>query len=145
MDLLKLEWLHYEKRYWYPHMAAADITIWNQYLEKNPEAFDLVSYDVAIGEGAQFDLSEFAGNVAGLNRLYQRRIDVLARRGGITTVVELKPRASTSAIGQVVGYHSILQRDNPELQLSRPLIITDQLLPEMQFLADAAGVDIHVV
>jgi hypothetical protein len=139
-----IEWLPYEHRYWYPHMSPADTEIWNRYIDANPDAFDLVAYDVAIGGGAEFDTVVSPATGGDAARLYQRRIDVFARKRNQYFVIELKPRASTSAIGQVAGYRELLKRDHPEYTGASAIIITDTLLPDMQFLAAPVGVELRI-
>jgi len=129
----------------YPHMAPADTAIWTRYIRANQTAFDQVAYDVAVGEGAEFDTVVNPETGGDIRKLYQRKIDVLATKDGITYVIEVKPRASTSAIGQVKGYIRLVERDIPELKNLRALIVTDSMMPEMEFLAKAEGVEIRVV
>lgn len=129
----------------YPHMAPADVAIWNRFMAANPAAFDAVAYDVAIGEGAEFDTVVNAATGGDANRLYQRRIDVVAQAGDVLYIVEIKPRATTSALGQVKGYLRLFRRDFSPKQALQPLIITDSLMPEMDYLAREEGVEIRVV
>lgn len=141
----QIAWYPYGKRPWYEHMADADRLIWEIYMTKHPDEFDTVAYDVAVGAGANFDTVVSPATGGDLKRLYQRRIDVLARKGGTTFIIELKPRASTSALGQVVGYNVLAARDFPGEKFGRPIVITDMLLPEMETLAKGFGVDLRVV
>ncbi len=139
-----IEFIPYEKRYKYPHMAPLDVEIWERFIEANPDIFDVVSYDVPVGDGAAFDTvvnEETGGHV---NRLYQRKIDVVGRKNGMFFVVEVKPRASTSAIGQVKGYVTLFKRDFTINESVIPMIVTDELLPEMEFLAKDSGVQLVV-
>ncbi len=140
-----IDFIAYGRLPYYPHMSVADTLIWERYLQEKPAAFDAVAYDVAIGQGAEFDATAGGLLGPGINRLYQRRIDVLAKKGDSLFIIELKPRASTAAIGQVQGYGTIFKRDYPEFKDVQLLIITDSLMPEMQFLAEGAGVGIQIV
>lgn len=135
----------YELSDYYPHMAVADTAIWRRYVEKYPNAFAEAAYDVAIGAGAEFDtvVNPITGGDA--KRLYQRRIDVVLRDGGGVILVEVKPRATTAAIGQLDGYAKLWRRDFPNLPITQLVIVTDSLAPEMEFLAHDAGIEIMVV
>ena len=129
----------------YPHMAASDTDIWNRYIAANPRKYKAVAYDVPVGEGASFDVT--AGGVLGGNiaKLYQRKIDVIGLTDLEAEVIELKPRASTAALGQVKNYMRLAARDFKELRGLRPVIITDVLVPEMEWLAKEEGVELRVV
>ena len=126
----------------YPHMAAADKAIWDRYIKQQPNEFDAVLYDVPVGSGADFStvVNEYTGGDC--KRLYQRRIDVIGRQGDVLWIIELKPRASTAALGQVNGYLSLFKRDHPDCPLVYPMLITDILVPEMDYLAQEQNVRI---
>lgn len=129
---------------WYPHMSVADTEIWNRYIRANPTAFDSVAYDVAIGQGAAFDTT--AGGVLGGNigRLYQKRVDVIAKKDEWLYLIELKPRASTAAVGQIQAYAAIFERDYPEYKNIKLLIITDSAMPDLDFVAERGGVEVRI-
>jgi len=135
----------YQKLSKYPHMKPADVLLWERFIEKYPNAYDSCEYDVWIGTPPPFDTmvnEETGGNVEGLYRL---KIDVVAHRGGRIDVIELKPRARLSSLGQVKGYARLYARDLKPTGELRPVIVTDWLFPDMQELADAEGVGLIVV
>lgn len=132
----------YEQRPFYPHMAVADTAIWSRYVARFPDAFKEAAYDVAIGEGAPFDTVVNPATGGHVNRLYQRKIDVVLRDGGGVILVEVKPRATTAAIGQITGYATLWKRDFPDYPITQLVIVTDSIAPEMEFLAHDAGVEI---
>lgn len=140
MDLQTLEWFPYGRRYWYPHMAPLDVAIWERFLDSNTDIFDFVAYDVAIGDGIGAEAIAAAGLPPASNRPYQRKIDVLGKKNNMLFIVEVKPRASTAAIGQVKGYVTLFKRDFNIGSAVLPIIATDELLPEMEFLAKQEGV-----
>lgn len=145
MEISKLDWMPYEKRYWYPHMGPADRAIWERFIEKMPEAFERCAYDVVVGSGLAPEEFDAAGLPASQNRLYQRKIDALGYASNVLTIVECKPRASTSAVGQIKGYGTLFRRDYNYTGDLRLIIVTDNLMPEMDFLAKNEGVSIIVV
>lgn len=135
----------YEQRNSYPHMAVADTAIWTRYVAQFPDAFKEAAYDVAIGEGAPFDTVVNPETGAHVNRLYQRKIDVVLRDGGGVILVEVKPRATTAAIGQLKAYAKLWARDFPDHPITQLVIVTDALAPEMEFLAQDEGIQMVVV
>ncbi len=138
-------WLPYEKRYHYPGMAPLDRNIWERFVAANPDAFDECWYNVAIGEGTPMDTIVSPDTGGDVNRLYQRKIDVLARRGDAFYVIEIGPRASTAKIGQVRGYARILARDWGKGRKLYMMLLTDAELPEMRLLAEEEGVELQIV
>ncbi len=140
-----LDFMPYELRYKYPHMAPADKAIWERFIVANPSAFDSVAYDVPVGIGTDMDTVVNPETGGDINKLYQRKIDVVAVKDGKLFVVELKPRASTAALGQVQGYVVLFKRDYQVGVPVNPVVITDELLPDMEFLAKDAKVNLVVV
>ena len=145
MELKDLNWQPYTLVTFYPGMKPLDRDIWQRFITKAPTAFAQVAYDVAIGAGAPFDTTVNKETGGTANRLYQRKVDVLGANGNVLLVIEVKPRASTAAIGQVKGYAALVRRDLAPNGVIHPIILTDALLPEMELLAKAEGVTIIVV
>ena len=139
-----IEFVPFEKRYKYPHMGKEDTAIWERFIEQNPQAFPMVAYDVAVGTGSELDTVVNQKTGGDVNRLYQRKIDALGETPTEFILIEVKPNASTSAIGQVQGYVELFKRDYQPAKAVRAMILTDRLLPEMEFLTRTAGVTIMI-
>ena len=125
-------------------MKPADVLIWERFIEKNPEAYDTCEYDVWVGTGPSFDTTVNFGTGGNVEGLYKRKIDVVAHKDGGTDVIELKPRAGLSSLGQVKGYLRLYARDHKPSTMPEAVIITNQILPDMQELAAAEGVRLIV-
>lgn len=135
----------YGKRSYYPHMKPADIAIWERFITINPGAYETVQYDVLVGSGPGFDTTvnpESGGNV---EALYKRKIDVVAEKAGQLYIIEVKPRAGTSAIGQLLGYLELYKRDVKPASEPKAILLTDTLLPDMTMLAEKYGVKLIIV
>lgn len=137
--------MNYGRRYWYPHLKPADIAIWERFIDKFPTAYDLVEYDTPVGKIPEFVSEHDDPAIQAQGTLYQRKIDVIGYKGEAIDIIELKPRASSSAIGQVNGYRFLYMRDVSKGLKVGAVILTDELLPEMEELAAAADVKIIAV
>lgn len=135
----------YEKRYKYPHMKPHDIAIWERCLVKFPELFDECEYDVPVGSGPEFDPTVSPETGGDNYVLYQRKIDVVGWKGEQLYIVEVKPRAGTSALGQVTGYGKLYERDYAPKTKPKLVVLTDSLLPDMKTLAQQFGVELIIV
>lgn len=145
MANLAPEFVPYGFRYKYPHMGPRDKAIWEQFIASNPGFFDTVAYDVPVGFGTEMDTVVNPATGGDVNKLYQRKIDVVAFKDDKLFVIEVKPDASTAAIGQVKGYISLYVRDyKPQFPVSG-IILTDRLMPEMEYLSATEGVNLIVV
>ena len=135
----------FEKRNWYPHMMPADVAIWERFIEKKPNAYDNVSYDVKVGSAPEFDTTVNAESGGKAEDLYKKKIDVVGYKGAEIDIIELKPRAGQSALGQVKGYGQLYIRDYSPPEQPNLVLITDVLLPDMDFLAEAENIRLIVV
>jgi len=125
----------------YPHMQPADVLLWERFIRLNsPLSQDnktpawTVSYDVHVGTipalppGTPQYLKDDA------EALYPFKIDVVVYWPTQTLIVELKPRASLEAIGQVLGYTALYHRTFPNDPNPNPIIITDTAHLDMHML-----------
>lgn len=135
----------YEKRYFYPNLREAETKIWNRFIEKYPDAYDEVIYNLHLGQAASIP----AGTPPNLTRdfilLTQWKIDVVGFIKDQVDVIELKPYAGANAIGQVKTYLELYKGYiDPEAE-PKPVIVTDQLRPDLALLASQLGFRIFVV
>lgn len=135
----------FEKRYKYPHMMPYDVAIWERFIEQFPDAYDFVSYDVKVGSAPEHDTIVNPDTGGDAINLYKKKIDVVGYKGGEIDLIELKPHAGSSALGQIRSYGVLYTIDfNPPVT-PKLVVITDQLMPDMGLLAHSMGVTMVVV
>lgn len=135
----------YERLYKYAHMSPNDVQIWERFISAYPDRYTTVTYDFALGTvpvSASPDLGEIGGRSA---RLYQKRIDVLAESEGETHIIEVKPKAGASALGQVLSYAELYKQFVDPSAKTVPIIVTDTVGTDMALLAHAMGVTLVIV
>lgn len=135
----------YEKLTSYPHMSVKDSEIWNRYINKFPNEYITCQYDFHIGEPPPFDTLMDDGTDLNQDKLYRLRIDVVAVSKDRINIVEVKPNAGPSAIGQLQSYASLYERDeNPKMPIEM-ILVTDKEMPNMDFLCKEAQIKLVVV
>jgi hypothetical protein len=135
----------YEKRYKYAHMKPADIAIWERFIEAYPQAYDTVQYDFNVGDPPPFNPLLDDGTDLNQDALYRLKIDVVGHNTNRLDIIELKPNAGPSTIGQIKGYKTLFLRDEKPTKAVSMVIITNVLRPNMQYLCESEGVKIVVV
>lgn len=129
----------------YPHLKPADEAIWERFMAAYPEAYDSVQYDLNCGEGAQGLSHEDPAMTKSWGHLKARKIDVVGFSEDHVDIIEIKPHAGPSALGQVLGYlHLYLGYVDPHAD-ARPVIITDSMENDMPILSAKMGVRVLVV
>lgn len=135
----------YEKRYKYPHMGPEDKIIWERFIDKFQDAYKTCQYDYHVGDIPPHDFTDEAGEALNQQGLYQLKIDVLGIKPNGIDIIEVKPKAGPSSLGQVKGYAALYKKDTGYTGILNTVIITDRLMPNMEFLAKEEGVRIFVV
>lgn len=142
---MAVEFFKYEKGYWYPHMKPRDIAIWERFIAKFPDAYEKCQYDFAIGAVPDFIANANTAEERRMGELYKLKIDVLGYKDGRIDLIEVKPEAGAASLGQLRGYVDLYTRDEkPSLPIF-PVLVTDVLRPNMDFLSAQQGIKIIVV
>lgn len=135
----------YEKLKWYPHMGPRDVSIWERFIEKNPDAYETVQYDYRVGDPPPFNTLTDEGDDWKQDALYRLRIDVVGKLGNHVDIVEVKPDAGPSTIGQVESYKTLYMRDQDVKTTVGLVIVTDVERPNMRYLCEGRGIKLIVV
>ena len=111
----------------FPRMSPQDIPLWRRFLTLHGKDYTRIEYDVRVGQGITTapDIPEHLQ--ADWIQLTQKRIDAVAHASNRIDIIEVKPRAATTALGQILTYIN-LYRDtfSPSKQL-RAVVITDTI------------------
>lgn len=140
-----LDVFKFEKRYKYPHMSRLDTEIWNRFLDQYPQAYDSVQYDFHVGEAPPFNTLNDDDEDKNQDKLYRFRIDAIGRDGSSIDIIEIKPNARLTALGEVENYKMLYERDEEPLGKVGMVIITDKEMPNMDYLCKQKGVKLIVV
>jgi len=129
----------------YPHLMPADVAIWERFLERYTDFYDEVEYDARVGSGIEPSDDWPEEIKRDVHALTQKRIDAVGYTKSEIDIIEIKPRASTSAIGQVLSYRELFVRDRKPALPVRGVIITDTLAPDIEELAEKYEITVIVV
>lgn len=126
-------------------MKPGDVAIWERYIEKYPDAYDKVQYDFWVGSPPPFNPIVNEATEGSADGLYRRKIDVVGYKNDTIDIIEVKPRAGASAIGQVKGYKRLFVRDEKPKKEPQAIILTDILDVDMLDLTRGEGVLLFIV
>ena len=103
-----------------PGMSREDYEIWKRYREGIHESYEGIYFNVHVGPGEDPGPGYDARLRAMWIQKTQLRIDVLIVYKDHVSIVELRDRATTSAIGRLLAYNSLFLDDDP---FSRPIVL----------------------
>jgi len=121
-------------------MMAEDTAIWTQFLNNGDFIPEQVWYDVRCGDKGELpdDPPDWMTKMAW--HLLRKRIDVIGRVGPAYWVIEVKPRASYDAFGQVLYYSYAFEIEYSPGGEVVPVIVTDLVDPDILPLCSEVGV-----
>lgn len=112
----------------YPHLSYSESLIWSEFIQHNPKAFDLVSYDVTVGVTPEMPRGPATANDRRMIRQsYSKRVDVVAIKARQIYVIEIKPRAGYTAFGQALIYTACFNTTYSPNPQAIPSILTEHL------------------
>ena len=126
----------------YPHMAPADVEVWEQYLKFHRAEWDSFDYDVRVGKGVDPGPAFPANIRRDAMMLTQKRIDVVGYRGEETWIIEVKPRAGLGAVGQLVGYKTLYEQEHGQGSVTGLLLVCQVADDDVKEAARAAGIQV---
>jgi hypothetical protein len=129
----------------YPNMARNDAALWERYLKQSAAVWRAVTYDIRLGGQEVTD-----PNATELEKYMWRkntaeRIDVVADRITEQWVIEVRPNAKLGALGSAIGYVLLGQREPWTTLPLVPAVLTDNIAPDVRWVADQLGVQIIIV
>lgn len=132
--------LPYKKRLKYPHLSPEDSKIWDIFIQNNPGFFEKVQYDLKAGTARDYSMYPDNKYRKDLEYLSRKRIDVVGFRKDEIWIIELKPNAGMTAIGQALSLSELYREESPIDKVILPAIITDRERPDMRKLCKRLGV-----
>jgi hypothetical protein len=129
----------------YPRLRSEESDVLQAYLtETSPDTIDQLRTAVPVGEGEvphtprdRWERQKKA--------LSQWKIDAVIDRPGRQEILELKSRATHTAVGQALAYDVALGNRNDEPTTSRPVVAAFRAHPDLPPFARLVGVTLHTV
>lgn len=129
----------------YPQMSKKDTILWNRFIDKYPNKFDSVDFDIRVGPWSDFE-PNIPNNILfdGIwNSLW--RVDAIGYKNSEIHIIEVKPNAMASAIGQVLCYNTLYRLQFKNLSSVSLAIITDIIKPPLKTCADNFNITLYTV
>jgi hypothetical protein len=135
----------YQNQLAFPHMGPEDTKVWRRFIEAHPNKYDTVDYDVKVGTVPAFVTRGDAGVGGDIANLYLRKIDVVAFNQEVIDIIEVKPKAGFSAVGQILGYMMHWQTEHAGIGTARAVLVCEEASLDVRMLAEQNGVEVFIV
>lgn len=142
---IDIEWQIYDIRDTYPHLLPSDNALWREFVLTHPGLYDSVAYDVRVGEGEPVPPDYPPELVRMWYMLTTRRIDVVGRIGSSLDIIEVKPFAGLSCIGQLLSYQFLFRGTYPDLSVPDMVAITNLEFRDILTCFSHFGIRHHII
>ena len=129
----------------YTHMAKGDAPVWERFVERFGALYIGVAYDVALGGVGAPEGALRPDDARGWQYSTALKIDALLFGAGEILIVEVRPHATVSALGAVIAYRLIAEREQLGDQPLRGAIVCASIQVDVQWCAERLGVGVFVV
>jgi hypothetical protein len=130
----------YEKMISYPHFRPEETLIWNRFIDKYPDYFENVDYDVKVGTPADYSAYPKDKYREALEYLSLKRIDVVGYSMDKAFVIEIEPNCDVRGIGEVLTKTDLFKEKFPGFREYYSMIITDFEKPDVRRLCGKYGI-----
>lgn len=115
------------KNHKYPHLLPDDVKVWEQFLLDLPDLFQVLDYDVRVGDGRPMPDLPTPKLRRMATDLSQRRIDVVGHQDNTRTIIEVTHTAGLKAIGQMTAYPTLYRAKYPGSYRIKSLLVAGAL------------------
>lgn len=115
----------------YPHLLSEDTIVWTRWLTHNIHRISGVWYDVHVGQAVSLPPETLAAIQIDALTISRKRIDVVARAGPEIWVIELKPYANYTSLGQALAYSRLFAQEYNAGGPVVPLVICCEVDPDL--------------
>jgi len=129
----------------YPHMFPRDIVIWERFLLKHASKFTGFDYDIKVGSVPVFPDGFDSGIYKAGEVLWKKRIDAVGYKANEIIIIEVKPNAGASAIGQILGYIQLYRNEIKPAQKIIGMIVTDFPDIDLRKIAENNQIEVEAV
>lgn len=138
--------IHYERAYGpFVHMSMQEKAIWLRFLQAGGDRFRPFHYDVRVGDGLQMPPGSSGYDIRAARALTTKRIDVIYFTGAVHVIVEVKVRAGTTAVGELITYRDLYMKTPGFSGEVAMLLVTDKLQPDMASVLESTGISWVIV
>ncbi len=132
------------ERDYYPALLPREIEILKAWLKDHEREYERFEFNVRAGQGIDPGPSYSDADRAQFKLNTKKRIDAVAYRGNSVTIIEVKDRAGTTALGEILSYETLYALDHGGTPI-RLLLVTNVLQADMAIVFAQFGVPVSIV
>src|SRR5512145_3138408 len=127
MPVYPVEWLPVTAQHHFPGMSNHDAAIWLRFIDAYGGDFKQVAYNTRLGRAEPTDPRATPEEELFWRAETAKRIDAAIRNDAELWLCEVRPGAGLAALGALIGYVILSEKDVWTPQLIVLTIVTDQM------------------
>lgn len=129
----------------FPGLIPGEALVLRAWLRDHQSEFDRFDYNVRVGPGQDpgATFTDDMRRMAVLNS--QKRIDAVGYKSTTPWIIEVKQRAQSNAIGQLVSLDALWRNDNPTGPAPVMLLVANTLAPDVPITLARYGIQLNLV
>lgn len=124
-------------------MSPLDTQLWIIFLNKHGANYDKFSYDVKVGSGVSPSSDYSKKFYDDYVELTKKRIDAVGWTPAGAHIFEVKPRAGSAALGQLLMYRDLFTNSYPSYSIASLNVICQLITPEERILYSQHNIVIY--
>lgn len=130
--------------YKFPRLTTDEQILWRQFIILHGKEFERFDYDLPVGKGVDpgAEVSEVLRK--DYIDLTRKRIDAVGYRSGTATLFEVKPRAATTALGQLLTYANLFAQTYPGIPIVGSAVVTSLINDDERHVYESMNIKIYV-
>jgi hypothetical protein len=124
----------------YPGMPALESNIARHWIRAHGADYDRMEFNVRVGQGAPIAPGIDDATARQFQIITQKRIDVVAYKGNLVDLIEVKRNMTLGALGQLQGYQHLWQEDVFRPHVDKLIAVAQIIDPDIRRVLDANGV-----
>lgn len=129
----------------YVHLLPQEVRIWDRFLRNPPWPIVSVVYDLHVGQGIPPKPEWDEGMVRMVQAVTRKRMDAVVTIPGATVLIEIKPRAGMSALGQLIAYKQLFLSEHAPVGDLRLACVCEHVEADLDRVFRQNGIEIYVV
>lgn len=129
----------------FPGMLPREVLIFKNWLKDHEREYDRIEFNCRVGPGHDpgpnwpdnLRLMAIANS--------QKRIDACAWQGNIVTLIEVKDRAGAAALGQLLTYFPLWNKEHAGLPPAQLLMVTNRIQTGIDAATSYHGIKLDIV
>lgn len=129
----------------FPRMSSEDVVIWKKFLEKFGKDYTSFDYDFKVGSGTDPGPEVPEAFRIDFIELSKKRIDAIGYSPDGVSIFEVKPRAGTQALGQLLTYKKLYEKAYPERKIKEVAVVCNFISDEEILLYNSFNISHYII